>query len=129
MARTDDLWPGFHRVSATALPTAKEIELGCGEASVHFKQEVEKTPGDYVDPEFADFPARRPQCRWEEGSASTATCRFEQTEIYWGSSSEEQLRRLKDSDWKPHQVRMVRVEGPSSSRWIAPHGCTPLPER
>jgi hypothetical protein len=127
MAGTDDLWPRFHRVAATGFPTPAQIQLGCGEAAVHFKEEAEKTPGTYVDLEFADYPVRRPQCRWEQGSASTAICRFEQAEISWNGPSEEQLRRLKDRDWKPHQVRMVRVEGPSSSLWIAPDGCKPLP--
>ena len=131
MARTDDLWPRFHRAAATALPTAEEIELACGEASAHFKDEAEKTPGTYVDPEFADFPTRKPVCRWEEGSASTAICRFEQTIIPWGAPPDRERRDvladLRDSDWNPHRVRMVRVNGPSDSRWIAPAGCERLP--
>jgi hypothetical protein len=131
MARTDDLWPGFHRAAATEFPTADEIELGCGQASAHFKEEAEKTPGTYVDPELADFPVRNPLCRWEEGSASTALCRFEQTMIAWGDPSDkprqEILAELKDRDWDPLRVRMVRVKGPSDSRWIAPAGCERLP--
>ncbi|HYJ53184.1 MAG TPA: hypothetical protein VEW04_08420, partial [Allosphingosinicella sp.] len=78
MARTDDLWPRFHRAAATAFPAAEQIELSCAEASAHFRTEAEKTPGTYVDPEYADYPVRKPRCRWEEGSASTAICRFEQ---------------------------------------------------
>ena len=133
MARTDDLWPRFHRAAATAFPTAEEIELACGEASLRFKQEAEQTPGTYVDLDFADFPARRPQCRWEEGSASTAVCRFERVVIPWGAESDKPRRAwlaaLKDRDWEPHRVRMVRVRGPSDSRWIAPAGCQRLPEQ
>lgn len=131
MARTDDLWPHFKRAAATAFPTAEEIELGCGEASAHFKEEAEKTPGTYVDVELADYPVRKPLCRWEAGSASTALCRFERTVIPWGVPSDkprqELLAGLEDRDWEPHRVRMVRVRGPSDSRWIAPQGCERLP--
>ncbi len=131
MARTDDLWAGYQRAAATEFPTADEIELGCGQASHHFKVEAEKTPGIYVDPELADFPVRRPDCRWEEGSASTAVCRFEQTMIAWGVESDkprhEVLAGLTDRDWEPHRVRMVRVRGSGEARWIAPQGCERIP--
>jgi hypothetical protein len=130
MARTDDLWPGLRRAVATAVPTSAEIEAACFQATLHFKDEAEKTPGTFVDLEYADYPVRKTQCRWELGSASTAICRFEQTILPWGQSEEqrrEAFARLKDRDWELHEVRMVRVQGGSASRWIAPDGCKRLP--
>lgn len=131
-ARTDDLRPGLQRAAATRFPTADEIEFACAEAADYFKREAEKTPGTYVDLELADFPVRKPLCRWEAGSASTALCRFEQTMISWGDPSgkprEAILAELKDRDWDPLRARLVRVKGLSASRWIAPAGCERLPK-
>ena len=130
-ARTDDLRPGLQRAAATQFPTADEIEFACAEAADHFKREAEKTPGTHVDLELADFPVRKPLCRWEEGSVSTALCRFEQTMIAWGDPSgkarEDILAERKDRDWDPLRARLVRVKGLSESRWIAPAGCERLP--
>ncbi|HEU0135190.1 MAG TPA: hypothetical protein VFR28_10230 [Allosphingosinicella sp.] len=132
MARTDDLWPGLSRAPATAFPTAEDIESACFQANIHFKDEVEKTPGNHVDLEYADYPVRRARCSWEAGSASTALCTFDQTMLSWGQSEEERRRafvRLRDHDWEPHEARLVKVAGPRTPRWIAPRGCRRVPGR
>lgn len=130
MARTDDLWPGLSRAPATAFRTPEDIESACFQATLHFKEEIEKTPGNYVDIEHADYPVRKARCRWEQGSASTALCAFDQTMMPWGQPEEQRralLARLKDRDWERHEVRMVRIKGRGASRWIAPEGCKRLP--
>ena len=131
MARTDDLWPGFRRAAATGVPGAAEIETACLEASSHFKEEAEKTPGTYIDPSYFDYPVRNPVCRPEPGAASTLECRFEQAEIMIEFPSpeqrREQLARMKEKDWTPHRVRLVFAEqGLGGPRWIAPAGCEPV---
>ena len=130
LSRTDDLWPGLRRAAATAFPDSEGIERACAEASAHFKEEAEKTPGTYVDPTYHDYPVRNPVCEWEAASAATAGCRFEQAEIYIMFPSDrqraEELRRMKASDWKPYRACLVHVRaGPGGSRWIAPRGCEP----
>ena len=127
-ARTEDLWPGFRRVAATAMPTAEEIERACSEAFMHFKEEAEKTPHTYVDPTYHDYPVRSSVCTAEADAASTVNCRFEQSDLMIAFPTPEErkasLARMTDADWKPQQARLVfAANGPGTQRWIAPGGC------
>lgn len=130
MNRTDDLWPGLRRAPATAFPSSDQIAMACFQARIHFKQEAEKTPGTHVDLEDVELLVRKPQCRWEQGSASTALCRFEMESLSLGQSEAERrdsLAYLNGRDWDPHQARMVLVTslGPG---WVVPEGCNRVPE-
>jgi hypothetical protein len=131
MARTDDLWPGLRRVAMRPLPNAAEVESACRKASDRFIAEAEKK-GAIVDPTYYDYPVRNPVCAAEAGSASTILCRFEQATIYTVLPTAEQridaLKRMRPSDWEPHQARLVTVGGSVYSEWIAPAGCGPVPK-
>ena len=128
MSRTDDLWPGLRRAAMRPMPGAAEVEAACDEATRHSIAEMEKN-GAIVDPTYFDYPVRNPVCELEPGSASTILCRFEQSTVYQAFPTPEQriqaLNRMRPSDWKPYQARLVSVGGQSYSEWIAPAGCEP----
>jgi hypothetical protein len=123
MAETADLWPGYHRHPTATLPTAEAIARACDQAMVHFKEEVEKQPGSYVDVEegFAGSAARKARCAWDGKAAVTALCRFELAPIYSVPEGSDPWRPAPNAEWRSTDARLVRVRGPVP--WIVPKGC------
>jgi hypothetical protein len=127
MAETADLWAGYRRYATSTLPSVEKIATACEHAERRFREEAERTPGHYVDPDLAisGTAVRRLQCSWEKEKAVTARCRFETTPIYWSENMApgDPLPERKGKEWRKMTAQVIRVRGPIA--WIAPKGCRP----
>lgn len=116
MARTDDLWRGYRRTAAHAMPTPAEVADACDAANIHAQEEMTRSGGN-AEPVDAFMQAADVSCTPEAGSAATAMCRFRGDWIPLAGAGPPR------KNWPWRAARLVHATGEGRTRWITRTAC------